>query len=504
MVPQFKRVFAAPLIFVAVVLATASTGCLAKSAKEQLRSKPGQNTPEESWYVVKISGSPVGFANETKHVLADGTINRTHMDLALSRMGTLLNIFMSATEFDDTNGRIRSIDVEMKASSMAMKISGTLEGDTIYLRTESPGFAEEQRIAWEHGAMGQAASNDYIVERLRAGEVEFSFRTFDPQAAEFTTITVKKIKTDPEEIDGEVQQLIAVEEYEDDDEFPRSTTWFDQAYQPVRTVFLQMGLEIVLERVAPEQIEQIELEPNFDIIRQSMIPCNGYPGDPGGIKDVTMRLQFRRHLAADRDFSGPNQNVLSRGEDWVEILVSRETITRTRLSRDQQDVFLRPDRFIQSEHPSIQTVVDSIRTETNAEDWELAHALAVWVNRHIKNKNFEKGFASALEVLDTESGDCTEHAVLLTALLRAAGIPARPAVGLAYANGSFVGHMWTEAYVDHWRMLDAIDLSNDPIRIRISTSEDGRAVNEKELVRAYDVVGGMRVDVTDCHANAAE
>jgi transglutaminase-like putative cysteine protease len=235
-----------------------------------------------------------------------------------------------------------------------------------------------------------------------------------------------------------------------------------------------------------------------------MIPCNGYPGEPGNIKDVTMRLRFRRPLAADRDFSGPNQKILSRGEDWVEILVSRETITRTKLSQEQQDVFLSPDRFIQSEHPSIQTVVDSIRKEVDATGWELARILAAWVNRHIKNKNLEKGFATALEVLDAKAGDCTEHAVLLTALLRSADIPARPAVGLAYANGSFVGHMWTEAYVDHWRSLDAIDLSNDPIRIRISTSEDGRAVNEKELVRAYDVVGGMRVEVTNYRANAAE
>ena len=54
-------------------------------------------------------------------------------------------------------------------------------------------------------------------------------------------------------------------------------------------------------------------------------------------------------------------------------------------------------------------------------------------------------------------GDCTEHAVLLAAMLRAAEIPSRVAVGLVYVDSlsAFGGHMWTEAYLDgHWIPLD--------------------------------------------------
>jgi hypothetical protein len=246
-------------------------------------------------------------------------------------------------------------------------------------------------------------------------------------------------------------------------------------------------------------MDRLELEPDFDIIRRSMIPCEGFPEDPGSVDAVTLRLHFEVVPPLERDFDGPNQTVVGRGRDHIDLRLSRETINRETMTdaRAGDGLFLEPDKYIQSEHPAIVAVADSVRRATGAGGWELARALAAWVNGHITGKNFGQGFASAVEVLQTRAGDCTEHSVLLTALLRSAGIPARPAVGLAYTDGQFVGHMWTEAHVDYWRTLDALDLDADPVRIRVSAAEDDRAIDEKDLVRAYSVVGGMRVSVLD-------
>jgi transglutaminase-like putative cysteine protease len=69
-----------------------------------------------------------------------------------------------------------------------------------------------------------------------------------------------------------------------------------------------------------------------------------------------------------------------------------------------------------------------------------------WVYRNIEKRPVMT-VPGALEVLKTRVGDCNEHAVLLTALLRASGIPARLCVGLVYSRGQFFYHAWTEAYV---------------------------------------------------------
>jgi hypothetical protein len=73
------------------------------------------------------------------------------------------------------------------------------------------------------------------------------------------------------------------------------------------------------------------------------------------------------------------------------------------------------------------------------------------------NQDFSIGFASSNEIIDTRRGDCTEHAVLLAALCRAAGIPARVAMGLVYLehSSSFGYHMWTEVFIGrNWYALD--------------------------------------------------
>jgi transglutaminase-like putative cysteine protease len=57
-------------------------------------------------------------------------------------------------------------------------------------------------------------------------------------------------------------------------------------------------------------------------------------------------------------------------------------------------------------------------------------------------------FSSAVETLKAGFGDCGEHAVLLAAILRAAGIPARVVLGLLYyaPKKAFVGHAWVMAF----------------------------------------------------------
>ena len=59
---------------------------------------------------------------------------------------------------------------------------------------------------------------------------------------------------------------------------------------------------------------------------------------------------------------------------------------------------------------------------------------------------------------ESGEGDCTEYAVLLAALCRARGIPARVAIGLVYVSAAqgFAYHMWNEVWVDgRWMPLDA-------------------------------------------------
>ena len=91
-----------------------------------------------------------------------------------------------------------------------------------------------------------------------------------------------------------------------------------------------------------------------------------------------------------------------------------------------------------------------------------AEAMRAFVFEYVSDASLDVPFATASETARTRAGDCSEHAVLLAALLRAADIPARVASGLVYvdqfagAEGIFGWHMWTQAIVDgKWIDLDA-------------------------------------------------
>jgi transglutaminase-like putative cysteine protease len=86
--------------------------------------------------------------------------------------------------------------------------------------------------------------------------------------------------------------------------------------------------------------------------------------------------------------------------------------------------------------------------------------LVAFTDRHIAKKNLSRGFDIASVVARRGEGDCTEHAVLLAALARASGYPARVVTGLALVQmddgPQAFGHAWAELYVSgRWTLADA-------------------------------------------------
>ena len=68
-------------------------------------------------------------------------------------------------------------------------------------------------------------------------------------------------------------------------------------------------------------------------------------------------------------------------------------------------------------------------------------------------------------------GDCNEHAVLLAALARAAGIPTRIEAGLVYLKGRFYYHAWNLMYLGQGVTADSLfgQLPADVSHLRFAT-----------------------------------
>jgi len=99
----------------------------------------------------------------------------------------------------------------------------------------------------------------------------------------------------------------------------------------------------------------------------------------------------------------------------------------------------------------------------------------------------------ALSTLEHRMGDCNEHAVLLAALARAAGVPARVEAGLVYARGRFYYHAWNLLFVGRWITADAVfgQMPADVTHLRFVT---GSAQQQLDLL---GVIGKLTIEVAD-------
>ncbi|HEX5132216.1 MAG TPA: transglutaminase-like domain-containing protein [Candidatus Krumholzibacteria bacterium] len=448
----------------------------------------------ETWYVVRIGGATVGTASESLVESPAGMVFRAHMNVRFTRLGTPLSMMVLTEEETGPAGQL--IHARMESSLSNSSSTATLEGDSVRYESTMAGAVNRRIIAWREDAVTEAVASRRVREWVAGDEAETSMTVFDVADGGFRTQRYVRGETTGE---GDAR-VTAVEEYDDGAETASSTIWFDSHADVVRTVVRQLGVEIVIERVPADSVDSIEIVPDFDIIRQSMVRCEGFPQPVRRVRDVTLHLDFAGALPTN-PLNGPNQQEIARADHSIDLRLTRETSVPMREDRATLDKFLAADRFVQSDSPVLVAVADSIRTASNAQGWELARAVAGWVNRHITHKGMEHGYSSALDVFRSCAGDCTEHSLLTVAVLRAAGLPARPVVGLAYGEGerAFVGHMWTEVYVDGWRTLDALDLALDPIRLRVHAPESSESLGERDLLRAYGAVAGVRVRVTDYH-----
>ena len=63
---------------------------------------------------------------------------------------------------------------------------------------------------------------------------------------------------------------------------------------------------------------------------------------------------------------------------------------------------------------------------------------------------------TAADALRERQGECLFHTYLLTALVRAAGIPTKTVNGFVTSEdyGGFILHAWLEVFISKWRTLD--------------------------------------------------
>ncbi len=156
-----------------------------------------------------------------------------------------------------------------------------------------------------------------------------------------------------------------------------------------------------------------------------------------------------------------------------------------------EKVFLKPSPFIQSDHEKIQNLAQQILgSAASVTPLEKAQKLLAWVHENIEKRPV-LSLPDALSTLDNRMGDCNEHAVLMAALARAAGIPCRIEAGLVYLKGRFYYHAWNLVYVGRWITVDSLfgQMPADVSHIRFTTG------TQQQQIDIVGVIGKVQLRV---------
>jgi transglutaminase-like putative cysteine protease len=281
----------------------------------------------------------------------------------------------------------------------------------------------------------------------------------------------------------------------------RSTFWVNERGDVFKTQI--EALNLTTYRVGKD-FALAEFDPaSLDLIAATVVRPGRRLPPPHSLQSVTYRIRLKNADPAAVFGGDTRQEVMERINEHEVML--RVTAGDREPAGDPQDTPTDADRepcaLIESNDPRVQALAD--RVAADEEDAAaLARALAELVHQEIERKDFSQAIASAAETAKSKQGDCTEHAVLLAALCRARGIPARVVMGLVYYPPleGFAYHMWTEAWTGgDWLPLDATDVVGPvgPGHLAITADNLAGASPVSAFLPVAQVMGQLEIQVEE-------
>lgn len=412
----------------------------------------GIDSAEREWKEIYLNGKKVGYSVNLITPFEEGYFLQEEIFLRLKLMGLASGVYTATQCRLDAQFLLESFDYSMKSGVVAFHVSGQVKDKELTIKTGKGKEKRTQVIPLANSPMMGASVGQFLkVKKIKVGDA-FTIPLFDPATMAQKEAVIRVVGRESVRIDK-----ISYSAFRLEAEMwgQLLTFWLDESGTTLKEEGL-MGLTIVKSSPAraPRDLEYIGED--IDFYESASVKVDRTLPDPSRVK--YLKLQVDGIDDADLDPEVLNAGRQRFHEGVIEI--SRETPPFQSLqmrpyegSEEEIKIFLEAELNIESDDAAIMKKAKEI---TGDEDNALvaARRLSNWVYQNLE-KMPVLTIPSAIEVLRTRIGDCNEHATLLTALLRASGIPAKLSIGLTYSRGQFFYHAWTEAYVGEWISMDA-------------------------------------------------
>jgi transglutaminase-like putative cysteine protease len=459
----------------------------------------------DRWYEIQIAESPCGFLHETVVEKDDLVRTMTEEQFVVTRGGRRVSIeqSMSFEETSDGNPLRARVEVNAGGEPSVHLYEFTADGVTVTIEQRGRLWTKQVEMA----DMDWLTPNEavaFVEARITAGAKRIAFRTVEP-AEQMNIVEVRSelLGHERREIRGRSLELGRWRTRTSSS--PLELIELRTSDGTVVSAEVDLGIGAMkMELVDRERAQAALSSTGPELLSTTVVPVDGMPAR-------SEQVRTARYLVRARGVDSPmfpdsgGQRVHARDDGAVEIELDASRGSAATEDELEDPAFREPSALVDSDDPEIDRFTRGALRQASDDAEERAEALRRSVRRHISRKDFGTAFASASDAVRDKSGDCTEHAVLLTAALRADGIPARVATGLVHArvegapDGGFAWHMWTQALIDgEWIDLDATRSERfDGGHLLVSTSALERGAGEQELSKMLLLLGRLEIQVLE-------
>jgi hypothetical protein len=404
---------------------------------------PGEATaaPADEWFGVYQGERKIGYSHRVEWRTEGGRVltDESHFTLAMLGRPQTLSTTLRAETDDAFN--LRRFHFVLDSPAATFSAAGSSDGRRLEVRYGPDGKSDTLVIPLDEPIGLAGALRPRLAAAWPAPGARFTQQVFSPLAMrnEAVSIVVEAHET----LDGEETLRLAEES-----QGLRARAWVTA---DGRTVREEAALGFVLRRERPEVARAGTAGgARVDLATMARVPFDGTIVDPRALGRLTLRL--RGEAAARVPDAPPRQEV-----EGDLLRVTREPAPLAGVATAVDDAvarWARPSPFVESDDPAIVARARAVAGDA-ADPVERVRRLLAWVGEHVTQAP-SLTVPSARDVLRVLRGDCNEHAVLVAALARAAGVPARVVAGLAYVDDGFYYHAWNEVWLGGWVSADAV------------------------------------------------
>ncbi len=448
------------------------------------------DSPQREWKEIYLKDKKIGYAVNLIRPIDEGFFIQEELFLRLNLMGIASGVETLIQSETDRQFRLKNFRFRVRSGVVSFKASGYIADGDLVVTTGKGTESRTKRIALNGATpmMGVSLSHFFKSRKMRIGDM-FTLPVFDPSAMVYRETTFRVAERESIKINRTTYDAHRVET-----ELlgQRMSFWLDKDGTTLKEEGF-LGLTAIKSSAAnaPHGLED---GGDLDLYELAAItPDKGLP-EPARMTYLRVRLSgFEEADVASDDLNSGRQTF----QNGI-MEISRETLPAGvpyLLPDGPGDEglrpFLEPTFNIESDEEEIISKARQI-CANERRPLVVCRKLLNWVYHHIEKKPVAS-IPSAVEVLRTGMGDCNEHATLLTALLRAMGIPARMSCGLVYTRGKFFYHAWTEAYVGGWITLDAT-MNQIPVDVTHIRLVQGNLDKQVEIA---GLIGKLNVGVLE-------